>query len=256
MDYMSENITTKLHPYAFLNKSFQDYVAENSQPKSIKSGESIFVEGKEAEHTYFLLKGKVKLSLANGKESLRGPSGMPFSQGYDKYSLIAEALENSLILEVFLSPEQQDAFLCWEFTSRYFEQAPWVFSVKNCGMFNHIPSSNILKLAQAFELKNAVEGDIITKEDNYERQFYVLVEGEANVYQGPIDEKSKALTTIQALQTFGEAALLEDLPRNATIIMNTVGSLMSLDADQLEGLDPENIPDSHFLSRAQLTRKN
>jgi CRP-like cAMP-binding protein len=249
---MSENITTKLIPYAFLNKSYQDYIAENSQPKDLASGTTIFKEGSEANHTYFLLKGKVKLSSKNGKESLRGPSALAFSQGYINHALSAETVENCLVLEVFLSPEQQDNLLCWEFTSRYFKEAPWIKSIKNSGMFNYVPSSNLLKLVQSFQVKDAKEGDIITKENNYEREFYVLTEGEANVYQGQIEANSKALTSITALQTFGEAALLEDLPRNATIIMSKAGTLMSFDASKLEDLNSETISTKSFLSRAQL----
>lgn len=252
---MSDNITTKLLPYSFLNPNFQNYVAENSQPKNVKPGENIFTEGKDAEHTFFLLKGKIKLSTHAGKESLRGPSAMPFSQGYEQYSLSAEALENSLILEVFLSPKQQDTLLCWEIAARYFDHAPWVFSIRSCEMFDHIPASKLLKLLQAFQSKQAKKDDIITKENNYERQFYVLVEGEAAVYQGTIDENTKALTSIQALQTFGEAALLEDLPRNATIKMNSSGILMSLDASELDDLTNEDFPTTSFVSRNELKEK-
>lgn len=252
---MSENITTKLLPYAFLNKSFQDYVAENSQPKNISAGETIFTEGKDAENIFFLLKGKVKLSTSNGKESIRGPSAMAFSQGYELYNSSAEAVENSIVLQVFLSPKQQDTLLCWEFTARYFENAPWILSIKNCEMFDYTPAANLLKLAQAFELINVNAGDLITRENNYERQFYVLLEGSASVYQGAINENTKALTTIKTLQTFGEAALLEDLPRTATIKMDTSGSLMSLDASQLESINTENLASTCFISRAQLKDK-
>lgn len=252
---MSENITTKLLPYAFLNKSFQEYVAENSQPKNVNAGEAIFTEGKEADSIFFLLKGKVKLSTKQGKESIRGPSAMAFSQGYEQYNVSAEAVENAVILQVFLSPKQQDTLLCWEFTSRFFNHAPWILSIKNCEMFDYTPAANLLKLAQAFQLVNVNAGDLITKENNYERQFYVLLEGAASVYQGIINESSKPLTTINTLQTFGEAALLEDLPRTATIKMDSSGSLMSLDASQLETLNTESLPASCFVSRNELKEK-
>jgi len=249
---MSENITTKLIPYCFFNERFQLHVAENSQPQPIKAGESIFKQGDSAENVFFLLKGKVKLLLNNGKENLRGPSGLAFSQGYDQHSLSAEAAENSLILRVDLSPEQQDTLLCWEFIFQYFENAPWILSIKQCEMFDHISPAKLLMLCQGFKEKKAEANEIIIKENDYERLFYVLTEGTANVYQGTVDENAKSLSTLEPLQTFGEASLMEDLPRTATIRMNEAGSLMSLDATNLDKIQQQSIPSSTFLNRAQL----
>jgi CRP-like cAMP-binding protein len=235
-----------------MEEEFQIFLAENSEPKQFNPGQCIFKMGDAAENSYYLLKGKLKVTLANGKSGSKGPSSNPFSAGYENYSLSAEAEEKSLVLKINLSPKEQEQFLCWQFAYDYSQKSPWVMSVKNCDMFDHIPAANLLRLIQAFKVKKAEPDELITKENAYERQFYVLISGKAEVFQGKLDENSTPIFEISQLQTFGEASLMDDLPRTASIKMAEEGELMVLDASQLDDLLSVNIPEEKFVNNAQL----
>ncbi len=246
------NIVTKLVPYSYLNAGFQAHIAENSHPESFKSGDIICQQGDIADCVLFLLKGKVKTTLANGKSSERGPSSLPITQGYQQHNYQIDALENCLVLNVHLSPKEQDQLICWDFAASCQEQPEWFSKVKDCEMFDHIPGHNLLRLANAFEEKNMSEGDLVIQEDHYENEFYVLLEGEVNVFQGEVTDSSPPIATIPAPSTFGESGLMEDLPRTASIKMASDGKLRVFNASKMMDFFEGSVSESNYASRKDL----
>ena len=251
---MSLEIISKLIPYSDLCENLQNFISDKAGLQNIKANSLIFSEGENADCIYFLLKGKIVLSQKSGKENSRSPSALSFSQGYSHYRHSASAEQDSVIIKVKLSPEEQDTLLCWEFAYRFMDNAAWIMSLHESGMFGHINADQILKLVQSFEKISVTKEDIIIKENSFERIFYVLLEGQANVYQGKLSEQSKAISQIHVLQTFGEASLMEDLPRNATIKMASEGQLMRLDTTHIDQLKAD-INDKVFINGLELKQK-
>jgi CRP-like cAMP-binding protein len=251
---MSIEIISKLVPYSDLCESLQKSIGEKAKLQNIKANSKIFSEGEDADNIYFLLKGKVVLSQQNGKENSRSPSAMSISQGYTHYRHSALAEQDSVVVKVSITPEEQDALLCWEFAYRFLDKAAWVPCLYESEMFGHISPNQLLKFVQSFEKVSVTSGELIIKENDYERNFYVLIEGIADVYQGKLAEQSKPISQIHPLQTFGEASLMEDLPRNASIKMATQGLLMRLDTKRIEELKT-NFDENIFINGAQLKQK-
>ncbi len=251
---MSIEIISKLVPFGDLCESFQKFTTDKAVVQNLKANSKIFTEGEAALAAYYLLKGKVQLNQKNGKEVSRSPSALGFSQGYTHYRQNAVAEQDSVVVKINLNPEELDTLLCWEFSYRFLDKAPWVISLHECDLFGLVAPSQILKLVQSFEKVGVNSGEIIIKENDYERNFYVMSEGSADVYQGKLGEQSKPISQIHSLQTFGEASLMEDLPRNATIKMATQGVLMRFDATRIDTLKAD-IKDSIFISGSELKQK-
>ena len=251
---MSIEIISKLIPFSDLGESLQKFISDKASLQNIKANNAIYAEGEKADSIYFLLKGKVLLNQKTGKAISKSPSALSFSQGYSHYRHSASTEQDSVVIKVKLSPEEQDTLLCWEFAYRFMDNAAWIMSLHESGMFGLVNPDQILKLVQSFEKIKVNNEEIIIKENNFERSFYILLDGLANVYQGKLGEQGKAISQIQALQTFGEASLMEDLPRNATIKMASEGQLMRLDTTHIDQLKTD-IKDAVFISGQELKQK-
>jgi len=245
------NIISKLLPYAYLNKELQDYLIENSQPNTFKAGDLICREGSDADSVLFLLKGQIK-SVFNNKERIKGPSALCISQGYEKHQTTLYAEKNSLVLTVHLSPSQQDSLICWQFASQLLENQDWFVQLTEGDMFDHIPSANLYRLALAFEEKLATKDEILIREDAFEKEFYVLLEGTIGIFRGELDETNKPLSQLEPISHLGEAGLIEMLPRTASGKMLEEGKLMVLDRENLAPLLQDNIDDTAFIEASQL----
>jgi CRP/FNR family transcriptional regulator, cyclic AMP receptor protein len=67
------------------------------------------------------------------------------------------------------------------------------------------------------------EGTVLTKEGDSGREFFVLVEGAADVRRN-----GRRINTMGAGDFFGEIALVSDRPRTATVTMTSPGRVLVL----------------------------
>jgi CRP-like cAMP-binding protein len=104
----------------------------------------------------------------------------------------------------------------------------WMSMLLQSRLFELLPPANIAALFQRFKPVSFPANSTVINQGDAGDFFYVVKEGELSVDR-EVDGKQQHLAKLKPGDLFGEEALFNDAPRNATIIMLTDGILMQLD---------------------------
>ena len=110
--------------------------------------------------------------------------------------------------------------------------------IKSISLFEKLEDSDIEKLVSVVQKGSIPSGTEFFKEGDIGDAFYVLTKGEVEVSK-EIDGKKTILTKIKSSDEnnfFGEMALVEDLPRNATITSTTDCEILQIEKKNFDML--------------------
>ena len=99
---------------------------------------------------------------------------------------------------------------------RLFTQDTKVEALKRAPLFEGLSRKELVQLARVTEDVEVPPGKVLCKEGQLGREFFVIVDGEVEVTRD-----GKRLATRTGGEFFGEIALLEDIPRTATVTAKT-----------------------------------
>jgi len=97
--------------------------------------------------------------------------------------------------------------------------------LKNLPLLSKLSTYDRAKLADALNTEFYNKGDVIIKEGDIGENFYFIEYGSALVLKESVE---KPLTTLTKGSYFGEIALLNDLPRQATVMANEDTKVVTL----------------------------
>jgi rhodanese-related sulfurtransferase len=103
--------------------------------------------------------------------------------------------------------------------------------------FHKIPPANIQAIFMRLQQVNYRAGDVVIKQGDEGDYFYVITRGTCLVTrETPLNKEGIKLAELAVGDTFGEEALISEAKRNATVLMDTDGSLMRLGKDDFKTL--------------------
>ena len=91
-------------------------------------------------------------------------------------------------------------------------------------LFSLTAKKDLRKIARQFKLRNVSEGERVTEQGKYGREFYVVVSGSARC-----EVDGREIRKFAPGSFFGELALLAGGPRSATITAESPMELLVLD---------------------------
>jgi CRP/FNR family transcriptional regulator, cyclic AMP receptor protein len=98
-------------------------------------------------------------------------------------------------------------------------------------LFSHCSSRELGRIASLTTQIPMTEGTVLTREGRYGYEFFVLIDGTAEVRRN-----GSVINTLHAGDFFGEIALVSDQPRTATVAATAAGSVLVLSEREFRSL--------------------
>jgi CRP-like cAMP-binding protein len=93
--------------------------------------------------------------------------------------------------------------------------------LKRVPLFNGCSKSELRELAKSADELDIREGTVLTREGRNAREFFVLIDGTAEV-----TKEGKKIADLGAGDWFGEIALITNSPRTATVTATSPGDVL------------------------------
>lgn len=103
--------------------------------------------------------------------------------------------------------------------------------IRNSSFFKDLSEEYIMQIAEVAKEINYKKGEIIFEENTNADAFYIINKGEVEILKKGNSNKEEILAVKRCQDVFGEMAVIDDLPRSATIKARTNVELLRLSKD-------------------------
>jgi rhodanese-related sulfurtransferase len=250
----SANIIDRYHLQSFvplnaLSREHLTYLLRDHAVEVLPSGETLFERGEQDDRNVYLLYGEVELDDGAGRrERLVAGEERSLFPLADQHPRRWTGRCTSDCGVIRLERDLLDEMLCWDQSADYLiseiasqpeldEDADWMITLLRSNLFYKVPPMNIEAIFDRFEPVVAEAGETILRQGEIGDCCYVIKEGEVDVLQSANGrEVPKPVAVLGVGFCFGDDALRNDAPRNATIRMRSNGVLMRLGRGDYERL--------------------
>lgn len=236
-----------LSPLNSLKKDNLEAMVKKTELRVAKPGEHLFSAGDSNKRAVWVLSGNVDLrngdqtvnSIIGGSEEAANPLAPQLPRQYN-------AVATTNCEYVTIDSDLLDVMLTWDQTGQYEvsdlqgdseEDDDWMTTLLQTKAFHKIPPANIQAIFMRLQQVNHKAGDVIIKQGDDGDYFYIITRGRCIVTrETPLNKDGIRLAELEVGDTFGEEALISEAMRNATVSMETDGSLMRLGKDDFHKL--------------------
>ncbi|HEY8520626.1 MAG TPA: cyclic nucleotide-binding domain-containing protein [Gammaproteobacteria bacterium] len=236
-----------LTPLDGLKKDNLHALAKKTKVREAQPGEVLFREGDTDKRTVYVLAGTVELregerpasTVKGGTDQARNPLAPKLPRQYTAVatSHVEYITIDSDLLDVMLTWDQTGSYEVSELRSDAVTSDDWMTTLLRTKAFHKIPPANIQAIFMRLQQVNYKAGDIVIKQGDEGDYFYVITRGRCIVTrETPLNKEGIRLAELEVGDTFGEEALISEAKRNATVYMETDGSLMRLGKEDFRKL--------------------
>ena len=237
-------------------------LARKVQVRELSPGQVLFKEGDTEKRTFYVVSGVVELT-DQGKPvgEVQGGTDLARNPIAPVYPRRVTAKARNRVKFMSIDSDLLDVMLTWDQTGQYEVSElqgaeedggneDWMTMLLQTKAFHKIPPANIQAIFMRMQQINYTAGDVIIKQGAEGDYFYVLTRGAALVTrETPLSKDGIKLAELHVGDTFGEEALISDAKRNATVTMQSDGSVMRLGKDDFKKL--LNEPMLEWVDRTQ-----
>lgn len=246
---VDKNILKTLVPPNALNaENFQE-LAGKAFVEELPAGKVIFKAGEVDRKTVYLLEGEVTLSDDSGAaSSIRGGTDtakhplanmQPRKQTAKTKSPCKLTRFDSDLLDILLTWDQLSGIEVNEIQvddDDADDDSDWMTRILQSQAFLQVPPANIQAMFMRMQEVPMSAGEVIIKQGDDGDYYYIIKHGKAKVTRASKTGAELTLATLKDGDAFGEEALLSEAKRNATITMETEGTLMRLSKEDFNAL--------------------
>jgi CRP-like cAMP-binding protein len=242
----------RLEPISSLPADHINELVAQSRLESLEPGLPVLHNGKPDHQAIYLLRGDIEVHLDKDKrqvisagspealhpiiteEALCATSAVTASR-VTILRVDAELLNRLLTWAQIAVPEE--AVVMTEGRIISVNKSSWLKTMLKSATFRNLPPTNLEELLHRLEPILVNAGQVIIRQGDQGDYFYMIDDGTALVTHNPDDdEDSIVMAELNKGATFGEAALLTDNPRNATVSMMSDGVLLRLSKEDFNKL--------------------
>jgi CRP-like cAMP-binding protein len=237
----------QLTPISSLKKDNLEALVKKTAVKTARPGEALFKEGDTSKRTLYILEGSIDLctgdkaigSIIGGTDEAKHPVSPRLPRQFDAIATTETRFISidSDLLDVMLTWDQTGSYEVGELQEQTEEPDDWMTTLLQTKAFHKIPPANIQAIFMRLQQVNHKAGDVVIKQGDEGDYFYVITRGQCVVTrETPLNKDGIRLAELQVGDTFGEEALISEAKRNATVYMQTDGSLMRLGKEDFKTL--------------------
>ena len=241
------NQLRQLSPISSLKKDNLQALVRKTVVKTAQPGEHLFVQGDTNKRTFYVLSGSIDLrtnedtvtSVIGGSDEARNPIAPKLPRLYTAVATTQSQYISidSDLLDVMLTWDQTGSYEVSELRGEEQETDDWMTTLLQTKAFHKIPPANIQAIFMRLQQVNHRAGDVIIKQGDEGDYFYIITRGRCIVTrETPLNKDGIRLAELEVGDTFGEEALISETKRNATVFMETDGTLMRLGKDDFHTL--------------------
>ena len=251
-------------PLEGLKKENQAALARKVFVKEMDGGRLLFKQGDQDKRVIWVVSGTVELRtddrtigvIKGGTPEARNPLTTKALRDFSARAMdqVEYLAIDSELLDVMITWDQTGTYEVAELQSQFqgTEGDDWMTTLLQTKAFHKIPPANIQAIFMRLQQVNHRAGDVVIKQGDEGDFFYVITRGKCLVTrETPLNKEGIRLAELQVGDTFGEEALISEAKRNATVVMETEGSLMRLGKEDFRTLLNEPMLDWVDTAEAQ-----